>query len=158
MPDSIVRATLREIRPLSASDAVATATKRIVDEGIPALPAVDERGEFAGIFGEREFMRALFPAYIDSLGSAAMVRRSIDETIERRSGCGEEPIAKYLTTDHVVFEDEYSDTALAETFLHHRVLIVPIATKGKIHAIVTRSDFFRALASRVVDSIDDYGN
>lgn len=158
MPDSIVRATLRETRPLSASDPVAVATKRIVEEGVPALPAVDEQGEFAGIFGEREFMRALFPAYIDSLGSAAMVRRSIDETIERRSGCGEEPISNYLTTDHVVFEDEYSDTALAETFLHHRVLIVPIATEGRIHAIVTRGDFFRALASRVVDSIDDYGD
>ena len=28
-------------------------------------------------------------------------------------------------------EDDYSDTQLAETFLHHRVLVVPIATAGR---------------------------
>ena len=52
-----------------------------------------------------------------------------------------------MTTDHVVVEDEYSDTQLAELFLHHRVLIIPIATDGRVHAVVTRADFFRALAA-----------
>ena len=84
MPDSIVRSTLREIEPLSVTDTVATAIRRILDEGLPALPAVDEDGKFAGIFGEREFMRALFPGYMDTLKSAAMVSRSIDETIEQK--------------------------------------------------------------------------
>jgi hypothetical protein len=45
-------------------------------------------------------------------------------------------------------EDDYSDTQLAELFLHHRVLIVPIATAGKVHAVVTRKDFFCALVDR----------
>ena len=98
---------------------------------MPALPAVEKDGRFAGIFGEREFMAALFPGYVGELASAAMVSRSVDETIERRSQCAEEPIRRYLTTDHVLVEDDYSDTQLAELFLHHRVLIVPIATAGQ---------------------------
>ena len=77
-----------------------------------------------------------------------MIWRSIDETIERRVDCREEPIRGYLTTDHVLVEDDYSDTQLAEIFLHHRVLIVPIATRGRVHAVVTRSDFFKALVER----------
>jgi hypothetical protein len=77
-----------------------------------------------------------------------MISRSADETIERRSHCAEEPIRRYLTTDHVVVEDTYSDTQLAELFLHHRVLIVPIATHGKVHAIITRRDFFCELVNR----------
>ena len=36
-----------------------------------------------------------------NLASAAAIRRTIDETIERRLGCAEEPISDYLTTDHV---------------------------------------------------------
>ncbi len=158
MPDSIARATIREIDPLSTSDRVGTAARRLIDERLPALPAVGEDGQFAGIFGEREFMMALFPAYVDTLGSAAMVRRSLDEAIERRAGCSELAIADLLTTDHVVVEDEYSDTQLAEIFLHHRVLIAPIATDGRVHALITRGDFFRALAAKVVDSIEDYGS
>ncbi len=157
MPDSLIKETIREIEPLPASEPIGSATRKVIDARLPALPAVDEKGKFAGIFGEREFMKALFPGYVDTLSSAAMIRRSIEETIEKRSGCTEEAIAGYLTTDHVVVEDEHSDTQLAELFLHHRVLVIPIATEGRIHAVVTRADFFRALATRTLESIEDFG-
>jgi predicted transcriptional regulator len=149
MPDSLVQDTIREIEPLHVDDRVEVAAARVVEEELPGLPAVDDNGKFAGIFGEREFMAALFPGYLGELASSAMIRRTIDETIERRVGCGQEPIRKYLTTDHVVVEDEYSDTQLAEIFLHHRVLVIPIATQGRVHALVTRHDFFVALAAKV---------
>jgi CBS domain-containing protein len=148
MSDSIVKKSLREIEPLDADDLIGPAARRVIDEGLPALPAVESDGSFAGIFGEREFMAALFPGYIGELASAAMISRTVDETIDRRSHCSEEPIRRYLTTDHVLVEDEYSDTQLAELFLHHRVLVVPIATQGQVHAVVTRHDFFGALVER----------
>ncbi|HEX7058955.1 MAG TPA: hypothetical protein VF176_03815 [Solirubrobacterales bacterium] len=157
MPDSIVSQTLREIEPLDADELIGPAARRVTEGGLPALPAVEKDGSFAGIFGEREFMAALFPGYVGELASAAMVSRSVDETIERRSRCAEEPIRRYLTTDHVVVEDEYSDTQLAEIFLHHRVLIVPIATKGKVHALITRHDFFCALVDRFGTIAEDLG-
>jgi predicted transcriptional regulator len=149
MPDSIVKATIREIEPLSTEDTIAVAAGRVVEAGLPALPAVTTKGEFAGIFGEREFMLALFPGYVRELASSAMIKRSIDEAIERRESCRTEPIEQYLTTDHVLVEDDYSDTQLAELFLHHRVLIIPIATNRKVHALVTRNDFFQALFRRL---------
>lgn len=158
MPSSIAKATLQEIEPLGVDDTVSHAARRIVDADLPALPAVDNAGAFVGIFGEREFMTALFPGYVNTLSSAAMISRSIDESIDRREGCGEESIHDYLTTDHVVVEDGYSDTQLAELFLHHRVLIIPIATAGRVHALVTRSGFFRALAERVARPLDDLGD
>jgi CBS domain-containing protein len=148
MSDSIVQEALREIEPLDAEELVGVAARRVIDADLPALPAVESDGSFAGIFGEREFLDALFPGYMRELGSAAMISRSVDETIERRSGCSQEPIRGYLTTDHVMVEDTYSDAQLAEIFLHHRVLIVPIATAGKVHAVVTRQDFFRGLVER----------
>jgi len=148
VPDSIVKQTLREIEPLGADDLIGPAARRVIDEGLPALPAVEADGRFAGIFGEREFMAALFPGYVGELASAAMVSRSVDETIERRSGCSDEPIRRYMTTDHVLVQDDYSDTQLAELFLHHRILIVPIATAGRVHAVVTRHDFFCGLVER----------
>jgi CBS domain-containing protein len=148
MPDSIVNEILREIEPLKADDLIGPAARRVIEAGLPALPAVEEDGSFAGIFGEREFMAALFPGYVGELSSAAMVSRSVDETIERRSDCAVEPIRRYMTTDQVLVEDDYSDTQLVEIFLHHRVLIVPIATRGRVHAVVTRHAFFRLLAER----------
>lgn len=156
MPDSIVKQTIREVDPLSADDPVGLAARRVIAEQLPALPAVEPDGSFAGIFGEREFMLALFPGYVSELASSAMIRRSIDDTIDRREGCADEPIREYLTTDHVMVEDDYADTQLAELFLHHRVLIIPIATAGKLHAVVTRNEFFTTLADRVCGPLESY--
>jgi predicted transcriptional regulator len=148
MPDSIVKETIQEIEALSVSDTVGEATRRVLEAHVPGLPVVDSNGKFAGIFGEREFMGALFPGYMKELSSSAMIKRSIDDHIERRESCFAETIEAHLTTDHVLVEDDYSDSQLAELFLHHRVLVIPIATDGKVHALVTRSDFFRALGKR----------
>ncbi len=155
MPASIVNATIREVDPLDADEPIGSAAPKVVEAELPGLPAVERDGTFAGIFGEREFMAALFPGYVGELASAAMISRSIDETIERRLDCRQEPIRRYLTTDHVVVHDDYSDTQLAEIFLHHRVLVIPIATEGRVHAVVTRGDFFRALVERLESSAEE---
>ncbi len=151
MPQGLIRASLVVAPLLHEAQAVGEAVRLLAGQELPALPVVDGAGRLAGIFGEREFVAALFPGYLGELASSAMIRRTIDETIERRS-CGQEPIRKYLTTDHVVVEDHYSDTQLAEIFLHHRVLVIPIATAGRVHALVTRHDFFVALAAKVADA------
>jgi CBS domain-containing protein len=155
MPDSIVKKAMREVDPLDADDTVAEAARRVVETGLPALPAVERHGAFAGIFGEREFMAALFPGYVKELASARMVSRSMDETIERRTECAAEKIRPYLTTEAVVVEDDYSDTQLAELFLHHRVLIIPVATKGRVHAVVTRHDFFQTLVATFIEKVEE---
>ncbi len=151
-PQSISAPIVREAPVLREDTPVEEAVRGILDSGLPALPVVDARGRFAGIFGEREFMAALFPGYVGELASSAMIKRSIDEAIERRESCRAEPIERYLTTDHVLVEDDYSDTQLAELFLHHRVLIIPIATAGTVHAVVTRNAFFRALVGKLEDA------
>lgn len=158
MADGIIKATIQEVEPLSTDETVAGATKRVIELGLPALPVVNEEGEFAGIFGEREFLEAFFPGYVGTLSSARMVSRDLDVAIERRLSCREEPISEHLTADQVVVEDDYSDTLVAELFIHHRVLIIPIATEGRVHALVTRNDFFTELAQRVLDEIEDVGS
>lgn len=158
MADHIVNSIIREVKPLLVTDPVGYAARRVVETGLPALPVEDEFGNYVGLFGEREFMTAVFPGYVGTLMSARMIRRSLDETIERRMSSQEEPVRGYLTTDPVLVEDDYADTQLAETFLHHRVMVVPIATEGRVHAVVTRSEFFHALYSRIADIAEDYGD
>lgn len=158
MPDSISRSILREIEPLHAGDTIGYATRRVIDADLPALPVVDERGRFKGIFGEREFAAAVFPGYVGTLSSARAISAKLEGTIEWRLSCKDEPIDRYLTTDAVLVEDDFSDIQLAEIFLHHRVLIVPVATKGTVHAVVTRKEFFHALAERVLEEMEDFAD
>jgi CBS domain-containing protein len=149
-PQRIASTVRREV-PLLRDDAcLRDAVMQIVQADVPALPVVDGRGRLRGIFGEREFIGALFPGYLKTLGYAGFVPRSLDEALDRRGSCADEPVAEHMNTEHIDVGEDYSDTQLAEIFLHHRVLIIPIVDGGRVAGIVTREDFFRALAERLL--------
>jgi CBS domain-containing protein len=151
-PRSISELALHHPPVLHAGDTVEAAVRTVLESGMPALAVVDRRERFAGIFGEREFMAALFPGYLSQLRGAAYLPRTLDAALEKRESCRGEPIERYLTTDHVEVGADFSDTQIAEIFLHHRVLVVPIVADGRVEGVLTRRDFFRALAERFVEA------
>ena len=142
---------MRSVPLLRTDQDLRSAAQEIVAAELRALPVVDQDGSYVGIFGEREFIGALFPAYLGELRYAACVPESLDEALERRSECAREPVGKYANTEHVDAGPQSSDAQLAETFLHHRVLIIPILDRGEVTGVITRWDFFKALAERLSD-------
>jgi CBS domain-containing protein len=151
-PRSLSELALHEPPVLHEQDAVEHAVRTVLESGMPALAVVDERERFAGIFGEREFMAALFPGYLGQLRQTAFLPRSLDAALEKRDACRGEPVARYMTTDHVEVGPDFSDTQVAEIFLHHRVLVVPVVADGHVEGLLTRRDFFRAIAERFVST------
>ena len=149
-PRTVTEQLVREVPVLPATLSVADAVRQVVDSGLPALP-VAEGGRLRGIFGEREFMEAVFPGYLKELKYAGFVPRSLQETLEKRAECAGEPVARHMNTDHVDVGADFSDAQVAEIFLHHRVLLVPVTDQGRVVGVITRSDFFRAVAERFLD-------
>ena len=149
-PRTVSDELVREAPLLDAGELVGQAVARVVESGLPALPVVDD-GKLIGIFGEREFMTALFPKYVGELNYAAFVPHSLDDALEKRQTCRAEPVRDHMNNEHVEVGTDYSDVGVAEVFLHHRVLIVPVTRDGAVVGVITRSDFFRALAQRFLD-------
>jgi CBS domain-containing protein len=151
MPQTLSDDLVREVPVLRSDEPVGEAVRKIVAEGLPALPVQDENGRYAGIFGEREFVTALFPGYLGQLKYAGFVPHSLDKEIDQRAACVHDPIAKYVNDERIDVEEDYSDAQLAETFLHHRVLIVPVVDSDRhVKGVIPRKDFFAALVDRVV--------
>ena len=150
-PQRIGGAVRREAPLLRRDDRVRDAVDAIVEADVPALPVVDEKGRLVGIFGEREFIGALFPGYLKELGYAGFVPRSLDESLEKRADCADDLVGEHMNSEHIDVGEDFSDTQIAEVFLHHRVLIVPIVDDGVVTGIVTRHDFFDALARRFLE-------
>jgi CBS domain-containing protein len=145
---TITDLVLRSPPLLHVDEPVGPAVAKLLETDLPALPVVGEDERYAGIFGEREFMGAIFPAYLKELKHAAFVPRSLDEALEKREGCRIEPVGKHMNTEHVDVGPDPSDSAVAEIFLHHRVLVVPIVDEGRVLGLITRHGFFRAVAER----------
>jgi CBS domain-containing protein len=147
-PRSVSDPLLREAPVLDAGEPVGEAVRRLLDSGLPALPVAGAGGRLCGLFGEREFLEALFPGYLKELKYAGFVPRSLEDALEKRSGCRHDPVRTYMNTEHVDVDADFSDAQVAEIFLHHRVLLVPVTEGGRVVGVITRSDFFRALAER----------
>ena len=139
---------LREAPLLHVTDTVADAVRALLDADLPALPVVDERERLYGIFGEREFLGAVFPGYLKELKYAGFVRRSLEDALEKRRECRADPVSAYMNTEHIDVGGDFSDAQVAEIFLHHRVLLVPVVEDRKVIGVITRSDFFRSVAER----------
>ncbi len=149
-PSSLTGDLIREVPLLSVRDPIEVALVALQDSGLPALPAVDDHDHLAGIFGEREFMIALFPRYLGELSSAKFVPRSLDQTLEKRAGCRTEAVGEHLNTERIAVPATYSDAQVAETFLHHRVLVIPVVEDKRVIGVLTRSDFFARLVERLL--------
>jgi CBS domain-containing protein len=147
-PQSLSAPLVRDAPLLREDTPVGEAVAAILDSGLPALPVVDAKDELLGIFGEREFMAALFPGYVGELRFAGFISKRLDEALQKRASCRHEPVGRYMNTEHVDVPDDASDVQIAETFLHHRVLIVPVRGDGGVKGVITRSDFFSHLAER----------
>ena len=148
MPRSIVESLHRDAPVVGESDPVGTALELLLECRLPAVPVADGDGCYAGIFGEREFITALFPGYVSSLKHAGFIPKPIDTVLEKRQSCRMEPVGKHMNTEHVDVPPDFSDVQLAEVFIHHRVLIVPVTDDKRVVGVITRADFFRALAER----------
>lgn len=145
----LIDSLLRDVPILRQDDTLSSAASWIVASGVPALPVVKADGRLHGIFGEREFMAAIFPGYVSELKFAGFVRQSLDDTIKQRSSALAEPVGKYTNRERISVRESHSATQVAETFLHHRVLIVPVIDgHDQVRGIVTRSDFFQRLVQR----------
>jgi CBS domain-containing protein len=141
---------LRDAPLLYADDTIADATPILLESGLPALAVVDRGERFVGIFGEREFMTAAFPGYLKELKFAGFISHTLDDALERNEACRQDPVSKHMNTEHVDVGPDYSDLQVAETFIHHRVLIIPVVDQGTVKGIVTRSDFFAIVAKRLL--------
>ena len=148
-PRSISQPGLLHPEPLRTTTTIEDAVRAILAADVPALPVVDESDRYAGVFGEREFMAALFPGYVSELRGAAYLSRALDGVLEKREACRRESVSRYMHTEHVEVGPDFGDTQVAEIFLHHRVLIVPVVQDGgRVTGIVTRHSFFTELGRR----------
>jgi CBS domain-containing protein len=149
MPRTISSLVQRDVPLLRTEMPLAQAVRRVIEARLPALPVVDADDRYAGIFGEREFITAIFPGYVKSLGYAAFVPKSVEAAIAKRQECRSEPVHEHMNEEHVDVGTDFSDVQLAEVFIHHRVLVVPVTDAGRVCGLVTRTDFFNALAERL---------
>lgn len=151
MPDRIAKRLLTRPAPVvRADELLAPAVRKVLDAGVPALPVVEADGNYAGVLGVHELIRAVFPRYLEELHGTAMISPALDKALERYLECAGQSVREHVDREHPVVDENCSDTQLAELFLHHRVEIIPVLSGGRVAAVVPLEDFFRELGRQLL--------
>ena len=143
---------VRDLPLLRADEPLGKAITTLVESELPALPVCDEDDRLVGVFGERNVIQAVLPGYVGELTSASFLSSALDAALEHRPECVHDPVSKHMTTEHVDVPADFSYAQLAETFLHHRVAVIPIVEDRRVIGGVTRREYVKALAERLADS------
>ena len=148
-PRTIADLVHRDVPVIPGSSTIEAAVPVLLSSKLPAVPVVDDEQHFSGIFGEREFITALFPGYVGSLRHAGFVPKSMlphGWLFPGRSRT--DPVSRHMNTEHIDVGPDFSDVGLAEIFIHHRVLIVPVVEHKRVLGVITRAEFFAEVAQR----------
>lgn len=149
MPNEIARELVRDTPVVREDDPISEAWSKLVESELPAIPVLGKHDKIVGTFGHREFLSALMPAYFKTLPSAGFVPKSLDRTLELRDTCRNEPVSQHMAAAVVKVREDFSDSHVADAFLHNPTEIVAVVDDdGVVKGVITRADFVAGLGSR----------
>lgn len=101
---------------LTKSDSVAEAIAKLQQHDLPALPVVDARGHFLGVFGHREIIGLVLPRAAragDAIQDLSFVGDNVDDLRKRLGGVLKEQVGRYMAPHRTV----RPETSLVEALL-----------------------------------------
>ena len=146
--DGAVRVWLFAVAALVFAMIVVGGAVRLTDSGLSAIAVLDDDGRVAGLFGEDELLRGLFPGYLAELHHTSFTQDDLESLVSRLAEIGSAPVAGYLRAPLVV-ELETSATHIAELLLHSEVTVVAVVRKGVFAGMLSEAAFCRALLRRL---------
>lgn len=136
---------------LAKTDSVADAVVTLRRHGVPALPVVDAKGHFVGVFGLREVIALLLPRAVrlgDDLDDLRFLSESLDDLKVRLGSLGKDGVGKHMAPHRSV----RAETPLVEALLllYRGDSYLPVVDgAGKLVGIVTATQALTRIAGEV---------
>ncbi len=133
---------LRELSvPVSAT--FIDAARTLATSGAAAIAIVDGERRVVGLFTDDDFLRGVFPGYVDELRHTAFVREDAAFKARLERGAGE-PVARHMR-EPVTVELASSALHVAERFLHCPWGAIAVVKQGRFVGILRQVDFVEGL-------------
>jgi CBS-domain-containing membrane protein len=120
------------------------ASETLADAGIAALAVVREDRTVAGLFTDDDFLRGVFPAYVEELHHTAFVRAQDEELWPRLEKAAGRPVTQFARKPLTV-ELESGALHVAQRFLHCPWGAVAVVERGRYVGMLRQVDFVQGL-------------
>jgi CBS domain-containing protein len=123
--------------------------KLLLNEGISAIPVVDEAGMALGMVSEGDLIRreikilaASKAWWLEMLAEGEDLATEFLDYLRT----SDRPVREVMTTPVFTVAEDTPVQAIAEILQEHRIKRVPVLRNGRVVGIVSRADLVRALA------------
>ncbi len=144
----------RNVKSISPDMSAKDALKVLMDTKMSGLPVIDADGTLAGVFTEKEILKAIIPVYVEQVGVFVYGEDSKTE-IKKLAQLDRFLVRDLMRKEVPTVEEDTSLTEAAKIMLTKSERRIIVLKDKKPVGVVTRYDLVRELAREAGLSLQD---
>ena len=121
------------------------ALKIMLENRIPAVPVIDEKGHLEGVITDALLLDSAVPRYLRLMENFSFVSEEADTWVHYLSAAADKPVREVMSREVSQIELGHSEIEAAHRMVHDGVPSVVITENGKPVGIVNRLDLYGAI-------------
>jgi CBS domain-containing protein len=123
------------------------ALKVMLDNGVPGVPVVDDRGYLVGFVDDGHLLASTLPKFVTFVRNLPRSPEGADEWVRYNRSAVNRPVEELMDREAPSVDIEYSEIVAAHKMLRDGAPCVVVTDAGRVAGIVTRTDLYKAIIS-----------
>ena len=123
------------------------AFKVMLDNGLPGVPVVDDRGYLVGFVDDGHLLASTLPKFVTFVRFLPRSPEGADDWVRYHRSAVDRPIDELMDREAPSVDIEHSEIVAAHKMLRDGAPCVVVTDAGRVAGIVTRTDLYKAIIS-----------
>jgi CBS domain-containing protein len=143
--DILLKEIMHECVSVDPDAPARDALKIMLENRIPAVPVIDEKGHLEGVITDALLLDSAVPRYLRLMENFSFVSEEADTWVHYLSEAADKPVREVMSREVSQIELGHSEIEAAHRMVHDGVPSVVITENGKPVGIVNRLDLYGAI-------------
>ena len=141
--EGVMRPAVSVRRDTRAGDAL----KVMLDNGLPGVPVVDDRGYLVGFVDDGHLLASTLPRFVTFVRFLPGSPEGADKWVRYNRSAVDRPVEELMDGEAPSVDIEHSEIVAAHKMLRDGAPCVVVTEAGRVAGIVTRTDLYKAIIS-----------
>jgi CBS domain-containing protein len=127
------------------------ALKVMLDNGVPGVPVVNDRGYVIGFVNDAHLLASTLPSFVTFVDNLPRSPEGADGWVRYNRSAVDRPVGELMDREVPEVDLEHSEIVAAHKMVHEGTPCVVVTDAGRVVGIVTRTDLYKAITSCKAD-------
>jgi CBS domain-containing protein len=141
--EEVMRPAISVRQDTRAGDAL----KAMLDNGVPGIPVVNDRGYLIGFVHDAHLLASTLPRFVTFVHNLPHSPEGADGWVRYNCSAMDCPVEELMDREVPAVDIEHSEIVAAHKMVHDGAPCVVVTDSGRVAGIVTRTDLYKAIIS-----------